>query len=224
MASTPEIHAYLAGPDVFLPDAVAIGEKRKAHLKTLGITGHFPFDNEIPKEAFAEPRNAARIIAAANERMMLDAGKDGRIPVILFNMTPWHGPSMDVGTAFEAGFMSALAHSNPHVIIVGYTDDARPFAERVMDKVYGGAAIDTSTGVPLAPDGHMVENFGMEENLMLVHAIEKTGGKVCGSFEEAAQLARTLAVQKMQARPDAQAVVSVTHNDTVSALPVAKAV
>jgi len=30
---TLEVHAYLAGPDVFLPDALAIGEKKKAYLE-----------------------------------------------------------------------------------------------------------------------------------------------------------------------------------------------
>ena len=193
MTNGLERHAYLAGPDVFMPDALAIGARKKAHLAALGIEGHFPFDNELPPSLLADPRQAATAIAQANERMMLDCCTMGRMGIILANMTPFHGVSMDVGTAFEVGFMSALAATRQNVLIVGYTDDPRLFEERVIADLYGGrTAIVEKNGFLYAPDGMMIEAYGGAENLMLTHAIEKTGGRITASFEEAAALADAL--------------------------------
>lgn len=188
-----EIHAYLAGPDVFLPRAREIGQQKIAYLKTLGIVGHYPLDNEVPSDLFKDPAQAARFIGDANEKMMLDCCRGGRIGLILANMSPFHGPSMDVGTAFEVGFMSALSYQN-NVIIVGYTPDRRSFEDRVADAIYGGwDAITYENGVPRGPDGSMIEAFGGADNLMITNAIARTGGDVFPAFEEAAQAAAAAA-------------------------------
>jgi nucleoside 2-deoxyribosyltransferase len=191
--SNSEIHVYLAGPDVFLPDPKGIAARKKAHLAQLGMIGHFPLDNILPEQQPGDVKGLARAIAAANEDAMRALLVPGRIPVILVNMMPWYGPSMDVGTAFEAGFMSALAYSHAHMIIVGYTEDVRPFEARVIAHLCGDEAPQMRDGIPYAPDGTMIEAFGLADNLMITHAIEKTGGRVCASFEEAARLAKTLA-------------------------------
>ena len=38
---------YLAGPEVFLPDAVGIGQAKKRLCAAYGFEGLYPFDNEI---------------------------------------------------------------------------------------------------------------------------------------------------------------------------------
>ena len=38
---------YLAGPDVFLPDAVEIGRRKAAICARHGLTGLYPLDNAI---------------------------------------------------------------------------------------------------------------------------------------------------------------------------------
>ena len=38
---------YLAGPDVFLPDAVEIGRQKAAICAAHGLTGVYPLDNAI---------------------------------------------------------------------------------------------------------------------------------------------------------------------------------
>jgi nucleoside 2-deoxyribosyltransferase len=195
-----EIHAYLAGPTVFFPNAVEEGKRMKEHLAKMlpPIIGHFPFDNEIPKEAFSDPKRAARLIADANEKMMDKCCGDGKIGVILVNMKPWRGPEMDSGTAFETGYMSALSR-NSNVIIVGYTDDPRKFEDRVIDDHYHGRKNITvgADGFSRGPDGFAVEAFELEENLMITSAIERTGGRVCATFEEAANVALELATKKI---------------------------
>ncbi len=194
-----EIHAYLAGPDVFFPEAVAIGKAKKDKLAQVGITGHFPFDNEIPKEAFADKQKARNMIAKANEQMMIDACEDGKVGIILANMTPYHGPSMDVGTGFEVGFMSALASMKKNVIVIGYTDSDKNFADRVVDHFGGKSHIQaTKDGSLVGPDGNTIEDFDAADNLMITHAIEKTGGRVCHSFEEAVALAKELSTNKIE--------------------------
>jgi nucleoside 2-deoxyribosyltransferase len=88
---------YLAGPDVFLPDPIAFGAKKKQVCERYGLEGVFPFDAEV------EPRNQPRRetafkISEANENLIR-----GCVGVIA-NMTPFRGISADVGTAFEMGF------------------------------------------------------------------------------------------------------------------------
>ena len=182
----PEIHAYLAGPDVFFPDARRIGRQKIAYLQTLGIEGHFPLDNEVPHALLKNPVQASRFIGDSNEKMMLDCCRDGRIGMILANMSPFHGPSMDVGTAFEVGFMSALSYQR-NVIILGYTLDKRSFEDRVAGEIYGSwSNVTHKNGIPHGPDGQMIEAFGGADNLMITNAIARTGGDIFPSFEEAA--------------------------------------
>ena len=38
---------YLAGPDVFLPDAVEIGRRKAAICARHGLTGLYPLDNAV---------------------------------------------------------------------------------------------------------------------------------------------------------------------------------
>lgn len=142
---------YLAGPEVFLPDAAAVGDAKCALLAGYGLRGLFPLDNDgaLP----AEPEARGRAIYAANRRLLLQA--DGA----LVNLTPFRGPSADPGTVFELGFL--LARGVP---VVGYTLDARDYASRAA----AGAERDAQ--------GLAVEHFGMADNLMLEAGLEAAGG------------------------------------------------
>lgn len=177
-----EIHIYLAGPDVFMPNTLEIGRKKKALLESKGYKAHYPMDNQI--EPFKQDSATAMLIAKENELLMKKSH------IILLNMTPWHGPSMDVGTAFEAGFMSAKAEYQPeNILIIGYYEKEVElnFAKRIaslyftsIDKVRfnpDGSAVDYQ--------GNTLENFGLSENLMIEASIAKTGGEKFLSFEEA---------------------------------------
>jgi nucleoside 2-deoxyribosyltransferase len=196
-----EIHAYLAGPDVFFPHAHEIGRQRITYLQALGIVGHFPLDTEVPGDLLKNTAQASRFIGDANEQMMLDCCRDGRIGLILANMSPFHGPSMDVGTAFEVGFMSALSYKN-NVIIIGYTSDNRSFEDRVVEKIYSGwSNITHKNGIPHGPDGTMIEAFGGADNLMITNAILRTGGDILPTFEDAAQFGAASA-KRLRSRPD----------------------
>lgn len=141
---------YLAGPDVFAPDAVARGRALKALCAAVGAVGLFPIDNEIVN-AVHEPA----AIRAANMAMI------GRCDAVVANMTPFRGPSMDPGTAYEMGAASALGK-----LVVGYTADGRSLVERVS----------AASAVARRPDGVLrddrdmaVEEFAVPlvDNLMM---------------------------------------------------------
>jgi nucleoside 2-deoxyribosyltransferase len=190
MKQIPEVHAYLAGPDVFYSHAKEIGLVKKSKLATVSIHGHFPFDNAI---FLPEPIETARAIGRANEQMMLRCCEEGKLGLILANMTPYRGPSMDIGTGFEVGFMSALADLKPNVLIIGYTDDVRAFEDRVIEDYYKGREnVIDQEGILRGPDGFEIEAFGGAENLMITHAIEKTGGCITEGFDEAVIRAKQL--------------------------------
>ncbi len=185
-----KLNVYLAGPDVFYPNAIERGQEKKKSLAACDLIGHYPLDNELP--TFTDNYYFGLAIGRANERMM-------RIcQVIMANMDPWHGPSMDVGTAFELGYMSGLAENNPDILIVGYYSNGIPpnFTERVKQSIYQDQVCRSVNGNLIGADGLTLEEFDMQDNLMLVHAIEKTGGKIFGSFEEAAANIQSLWAKK----------------------------
>lgn len=221
MRNEPQVQCYLAGPDVFYPDAVARGERKKQHLATLGISGHFPFDNEVPQEQFAGNGAAAsRTIAEENEAMMERCLANGDIGVILINMTPWRGPEMDSGTAFEAGYFSALRRMGKPVVLVGYYEEPTPgFFERTSlwcERHLGEAPHRDAHGTWRDYNDHALERFGDNaDNLMIDEAIRRAGGKVCHSFEEAASLAKQLSDQMKEQMKHGPAVKPL-HDVTVT--------
>lgn len=156
---------YLAGPDVFLPDAVAVGAAKRAVCGKHGLVGVYPLDGERPGEA-PGTREAGLAIAAANEAHMLSCD------AIIANLSPFRGPSADPGTCFELGFMRALGRP-----CFAYSNDSRPFVARIRE------ALGADLGV--LPDGRMVggdgltlESFGLSDNLMLDHAVIACGNAV----------------------------------------------
>ena len=64
---------YLAGPDVFLPDAVEIGRKKAAIGARYGMRGLYPLDNAVDLSA----ADASLAIFKGNEAMMEAADLPG---------------------------------------------------------------------------------------------------------------------------------------------------
>jgi nucleoside 2-deoxyribosyltransferase len=102
---------YLAGPEVFLPDAVDIG-RRKVELCTRhGLIGLYPLDNAIDHTA----KDASLRIFRGNEAMMIEAD------AMIANLTPFRGPSADAGTVYELGYMAGRGK-----LCLGYSNHAYP--------------------------------------------------------------------------------------------------
>lgn len=153
---------YLAGPDVFLPDAAAVGRAKQAACARHGLVGVFPLDGERPGEAPSGPE-AGFAIAAANEAKMLSCD------AIIANLSPFRGPSADPGTAFELGFMRALRRP-----CFGYSNNPRPFVDRVATFI-GAPLGRLADGRLVGADGLTAESFGLADNLMLHAAVGLDG-------------------------------------------------
>ena len=193
--SAERLRVYLAGPDVFLPNPIGVGKIKKDKLAQVGYEGLYPMDPSI--ENFQPNPETAYKIALGNEGLMDSA------QIILVNMTPWHGPSMDVGTAFEAGYMRGLSKFKPgEVLIVGYYEGPfeHDFTKRVADIYYKGEVTQNADGSVTDKNGNSLEKFGLTENLMIPGAIKQTGGEIFMSFDEAvANLDRLCALKQKAA-------------------------
>ena len=96
---------YLAGPDVFLPDAVEIGRRKVEICARHGLTGLYPLDNAIDLSA----RDASLDIFRGNEAMMIEAD------AIIANLTPFRGPGADAGTVYELGYHGRTRQALPRL-------------------------------------------------------------------------------------------------------------
>jgi nucleoside 2-deoxyribosyltransferase len=155
---------YLAGPDVFLPDAAERADALKRVCARHGLIGVSPLD------AFADaPAEWAALSESARIHRRNEAHMRG-CAALIANLTPFRGPSADVGTAYEIGFMRALGRP-----VFGYATTARRFAERTLTWI-GAAAIRDNAGNWRDAAGMSVEDFGLFDNLMLDGAISASGG------------------------------------------------
>ena len=147
---------YLAGPDVFLPDAVEIGRRKVEICARHGLTGLYPLDNAVDAAA----GDASLQIFRGNEAMMIEAG------AVIANLTPFRGPGADARTVYELGYMAGRGK-----LCLGYSNDASSYADRVRrftDVVScDGRLVDAA--------GLTVEDFGLGDNLMMVHALDLHG-------------------------------------------------
>ncbi len=151
---------YIAGPDVFLPNWPAVAERKRDICEQFGFEAVFPADDPATDERTAE---AARRLSEANERLIESCD------ALIANMTPFRGPSMDVGTAYEMGYMRALGRP-----VLGYSNVADSLLERVV-RVHGGEQVGDRW---VDTDGSTIEDFGLAENLMLAGAVLASGAEV----------------------------------------------
>lgn len=146
---------YLAGPDVFRADAKELGEAKAKICAEYGFEGLFPLDANVDLSNLTPFESGLAIYGADIELMDL-------CDLIVANMTPFRGPGLDGGTAFEMGYMRAQGKP-----VWGYTLDARDYGERVEQPEPGWDV-----------QKQHVEAFGMADNLMLVGSIAESGGEL----------------------------------------------
>jgi nucleoside 2-deoxyribosyltransferase len=147
---------YLAGPDVFLPDAVELGRRKVALCARHGVTGLYPLDNAVNLAA----KDASLQIFRGNETMMNDAD------AIIANLTPFRGPGADAGTVYELGYMAGRGR-----LCLGYCNDPTPYADRVRRFT----DVHSQDGRLVDALGLTVEDFGLTDNLMIIHALDLHG-------------------------------------------------
>jgi nucleoside 2-deoxyribosyltransferase len=148
--------AYLAGPDVFLPNAAEHAARKVAISARHGIEGLPPLNEDLSALARLPPDQAWRAIFAKDLEMMRSAD------LVIANLTPFRGPSADPGTLVELGWF--LGRNKP---IFAYSNAATPFAERSRAHL---------AAIPDPLPGLAVEGFGLPDNLMIPGAVLAGGG------------------------------------------------
>ena len=150
---------YLAGPEVFLPDAVEIGERKKRLCASYGFEGLYPLDGSLAEEIAAGLPLDRRIY---RQNLALIRRADAGV----FNLTPFRGIGADPGTVFELGVFVGLGKP-----VYGYSNDDRDMLVRVRE----AAACTSENGVVRDADGMLVEDFGGADNLMITCSLLDAG-------------------------------------------------
>jgi nucleoside 2-deoxyribosyltransferase len=141
------MRVYLAGPDVFLPDAAKRAEAKKALLVAAGHTPLFPLDAVLDVEFENDPKPLIAEAIFASNTAMIEAAD-----AILANLTPFRGPSADAGTVWEIGYARGLGKP-----VFGYSNVGASFAARVRAHLVA------------APDGLDIEDFDLPSDNLMIH-------------------------------------------------------
>ncbi len=176
----PRPRVYLAGPDVFVPDATGRAAVLKAVCARHGLDGVSPLDPLPDRPADWAGLPEARRIALANEAHIRACD------ALVANLTPFRGPSADAGTVFEIGFMRALGRP-----VFGWSNAAEDFLARTL-RFVGGAARLGPGDTWRDGEGMLLESFAMTDNLMIDGAILASGGALF--VEDVAPAARWTAL------------------------------
>lgn len=153
---------YLAGPDVFRPDAETWADEARRLCRECGHQALVPLDGV---------ETTAPGIYHANIELIRSAD------AVVANLNPFRGCEPDSGTCVEVGF--ALALDKP---VIGYLARAETTVERV-DRVQG-VAPESRTGRAVDSAGLHIEDFGLPLNLMLAVPVRL----VIGGLADALQL------------------------------------
>jgi nucleoside 2-deoxyribosyltransferase len=170
---------YLAGPEVFLADAALIEAAKKEICAEHGFEGVFPLDND--PAAVGAGADAVHRVSHANEGLIRWCD------LMIANITPFRGPGLDGGTAFEIGFMRALGRP-----IFAYTNDgglytarARVWSEGAVRPRGDGAGDEDAEGL-------LIENLGGVDNAMIDGGVSASGGTVVVSPANGAERYRSM--------------------------------
>jgi len=150
---------YLAGPEVFLREAKEIGQHKKDLCKKYGFEGVFPIDVEVETKGKVA-REIGLCISEVNEGLIKSCD------FVIANITPFRGPSADVGTVYEMGFAHALGKK-----VFAYTNVATPFTVRTVEALKGQVARDVD-GKLRDAFGMFVEEVELVDNLMIDGCIQ----------------------------------------------------
>ncbi len=137
---------YLAGPDVFLPNAKEHGEILKQRCLEYGYEGLYPLDNEITGKTKEE-------IALKIKQANVDLIKN--CDYVIANLSPFRGPEPDSGTVWEVGFAQAFGKT-----VIGYSYDMRDLKTKTID------ILELDKQASRDNQNLEIEDFGLTHNLM----------------------------------------------------------
>lgn len=161
------VRVYLAGPGVFRPDADEQAETLRDLCNRHGLDGLWPAEGDH------DVTPTARAIFEANIRLLRSAD------AVIAEISPFRGPNVDDGTAWEIGFAFALEKP-----VFAWTNDPDPLAWRIEGRT-------DEDGVLRDRDGFMIEDFAAPANLMIAEACRSISSSPKAAVAAAAKHFRT---------------------------------
>ena len=167
---------YLAGPEVFLPNATEMAEKQRQLCEKYGFISLHPMDNNI--------NLSDQSMQTAVQIYRSDVSQIRECNIVVANCNAFRGLLMDDGTAYEIGFGNALGKP-----AYGYIASLNSLAERTRSQYPCRQLAD---GTTIDQDGYLVtDDFGTSINLMMQCGMLDTGGRLVeGAFEACLQAIR----------------------------------
>jgi nucleoside 2-deoxyribosyltransferase len=156
------VKVYLAGPEVCLPDARDVLDQKIRLTREIGFVPVAPGDLDIPQAPTG--REFGENISRIDEQLMTSAD------AIIANLTPFRGIHADPGTVYELGFMRGRGKP-----AFAYSNTSDNHFQRLL-AYYDGRINTAADGRLRGPDGSLVDDFDMIENLMIDGGIATSGG------------------------------------------------
>jgi nucleoside 2-deoxyribosyltransferase len=206
MTSHDKPKLYLAGPEVFLPNALAYAEQQRVLCAQYGFTPLHPIENgpalgAHSVEALTRLYEAVKLFRIDAHRAFVALPSEemqcamkiylGNIAylracdIVVANCNAFRGALVDDGTAYELGLGNGLGKPT-----YGYITAALPAVHNVLQRYPCTIPAD---GVPIDQDGYLVvDAFGTAINLMLECGMLLGGGRLVeGDFEDCLRTVRT---------------------------------
>lgn len=155
---------YVAGPDVFYPNATEVAQKAKDLGLRMGLDIRTPMDNEINRNQ--SPREVSAEIFIKNKKLI------DSCDFVVANLNPFRGAEPDSGTVWEIGYAIGRGLS-----VVAFTSKPDDMISRVQKHFGIDPSINTRDR-----EGNTIEDFGSPVNLMIAESIKEL---VIGDLEAA---------------------------------------
>lgn len=169
---TKQYKIYIAGPDVFLPNASEVLNQKKDICTKYNMIGLSPMDQFLRLQETYQGLELAQKIYEYDVKLIEDCD------IIVANCNPFRLALVDDGTSYEIGHGRAIGKT-----IYGYVTQKRPLPEIVQSRIPLKVHV---SGYLMDQDGYLVnEDFGNTVNLMIEFSIISSGGKLIeGDFED----------------------------------------
>lgn len=153
---------YLAGFDVFYPNALEVLEKKKRVCEKHGCIGLIPLDNRVD---FTLPKAQIRkLIYEANIKLIIESD------ILCVNLNAFRHGEPDAGTVFEIGYGAALGKE-----VYVYLDSEETMLEKTKAN---DADCVHKDGIWLDGNGLIIEDFDGMFNLMITESTRIINGNL----------------------------------------------
>ncbi len=146
---------YIAGPDVFEQDSIAIGKEYTKLCSEYGYKGLYPLDNIVD---FNQPKQKIALDIYIANKELIDS-----CDIVIANINPFRGKEADSGTIWECGYATGLGKK-----VYGYMDTDLSYINQFSDD-------------EKREENRIIEDFDYPINLMIACSVEQI---ITGGFED----------------------------------------